>query len=64
MIRFTKRFYAGMPLTMIGILTAFNFLSNYRTIAIVLFWSGMAVGWFGVYLMWRGIKPQKRKIEA
>lgn len=63
MIRFTKRFYFGMPLSLAGILIAFNYISNYRTYAVVLFWTGILTGVVGCYLMFKGIKPKKIKIE-
>ena len=62
-MRFTKKFMLGVILEFVGILTAFNNISDYRTTAIVLFWLGMLAGLSGLFLMFKGIKLKKKPVE-
>ncbi len=56
---FTKRFGVGLIMVFVGILTAFNYVSTYRTIDILLFFLGMASALTGTVMMFRGIEAKK-----
>ena len=62
-MRFTKKFVLGGILEFVGILTAFNNVSDYRTAAIILFWLGMLSGLAGLFLMFKGIKIKNHVSE-
>jgi hypothetical protein len=62
-MRFTKKFVLGGFLEFVGILTAFNNISDYRTEAIVFFWLGMMCGLAGLFLMFKGIKIKSHPAE-
>lgn len=62
-MQFTKTFFLGGVLEFVGILTAFNNVSDYRTTAIVSFWLGMLAGLIGLFLLFKGIKVKNRRPE-
>jgi hypothetical protein len=62
-MRFTKKFLLGGILEFVGILTAFNNVSDYRTAAILFFWFGMLAGLAGLFLMFKGIKIKNPPVE-
>ncbi len=55
---FTKKFFFGLLLVFVGILMAFDRVSDYRLYSIIIFWSGIVSALFGLILMYRGIKPK------
>ena len=62
-MRFTKKFFLGVFLEFIGVLTAFNNVSDYRTAAILFFWFGMLAGLAGLFLLFKGIEVKDRRLE-
>lgn len=62
-MRFTKKFFLGGILEFVGILTAFNNVSDYRTASIIYFWLGMLAGLAGLFLLFKGIEVQGHRTE-
>lgn len=60
-MKFTKKFLLGLSLVFIGILLAFDRVSDYRVYSIVIFWTGIVMSLCGLILMYKGI--QQKEIE-
>ncbi|MBX7153082.1 hypothetical protein K1X84_15755 [bacterium] len=58
-MQFTKRFGFGLIMMFFGVLTAFNYVSDYRVWSIVFFWTAMAISLAGLVMMFNGVRPRK-----
>ena len=60
---FSKRFQLGLVMVFVGILTAFNYVSDYRPLPVLIFWLAMLSSLMGVLMMFKGVKPKKNSFK-
>ncbi len=53
---FRKKFLFGLLFIFIGILMAFDRMTDYRTASILIFWSGIIMSLCGLLMMYKGIE--------
>ncbi|NUM80342.1 hypothetical protein HUU42_06005 [bacterium] len=58
-MQFTKRFVFGLFMMFFGVLTAFNYVGDYRLWSIVFFWAAMVISFAGIVMMFNGVREKK-----
>jgi hypothetical protein len=58
-MKFTKKFMTGLAMVFIGLLAAFDNVSETRSLSIIIFWLAMLMAFCGAVMMFKGIEARK-----